>query len=171
MTERPAEGATHTGAGPLGRRPPQEGPQMARPSAPWWSERHAWSSRLEMTGTDARSARQGFNTSLRRGSALLRPTLTDDRGKERANTRVWPSGGRSRDALSIPHSPWPHGTHEHTTRLLRQYRLQGMDLSGYTQRELYAHRLTTRPQTCVNVAMPLKVSAQLRHHLPVALRT
>ncbi len=37
-----------------------------------------------MDGTDARSARQGFTTKLRHVPALLRKTLTYDRGKEMA---------------------------------------------------------------------------------------
>ena len=35
-------------------------------------------------GTDARRARAGFTTTLRHGPALLRKTLTGDRGNERA---------------------------------------------------------------------------------------
>ncbi len=56
---------------------------MARPSAHWSSGRPAWSS-ARMTGTDARSAREGFTKTLRHLPALLRKTLTDDRGKEMA---------------------------------------------------------------------------------------
>ncbi|MEO8340821.1 MAG: hypothetical protein ABI604_14080 [Nitrospirota bacterium] len=72
-----------------------------------------------------------------------------------------------------PDSPWPRGTNEHTNGVLRQYLPKGTDLSGDTQRELnaLAHRLNTRPRTCLNFATPREVSAHLRHDAPVALGT
>lgn len=63
-----------------------------------------------MEGTDARSARQGFSTKLRHVPALLRKTLTYDRGKEMAEH------ARLAQRLSIqvffadPHAPWQRGT-------------------------------------------------------------
>ncbi len=124
-----------------------------------------------MEGTDATSARQGFTKKLRHVPALLRKTLTYDRGKEMAEHE------RLAQRLSIqvffadPYSPWQRGTNENTNGLLRQYLPKGIDLSGYTQRELnvIAHRLNTRPRKCLNFATPLEVYAQLRHHSPVAL--
>jgi IS30 family transposase len=63
------------------------------------------------------------------------------------------------------------GTNENTNGLLRQYPPKGTDLSGYTQRALttIAHRLNTRPRTCLNWARPLEVVTQLRHHSPLHL--
>jgi IS30 family transposase len=122
-----------------------------------------------MEGTDATSARQGFTKKLQHVPALLRKTLTDDRGKEMAE--------HERLAIQIffadPYSPWQRGTNENTNGVRRQYLPKGTDLSGYTQRELnaIAHRLNTRPRKCLNFATPLEVSAQLRHHSPVALGT
>jgi len=126
-----------------------------------------------MEGTDPRRTRQGFTKKLRHVLALLRKTLTDDRGKEMAEHE------RLAQRLSIqvffadPYSPWPRGTNENTNGLLRQDLPKGTDLSGTTQREpnVIAHRLNTRPRTCLNFATPLEVYAQLRHHSPVALGT
>jgi IS30 family transposase len=127
-----------------------------------------------MDGTDeARSAREGFTKKLRHVPALLRKTLTYDRGKEMAEH------ARLAERLAIqiffadPYSPWQRGTNENTNGLLRQYLPKGTDLSGYTQRELnaIAHRLNTRPRKCLDFATPLEVYAHLRSHSPVALGT
>ena len=124
-------------------------------------------------GTDARSAREGCTKKLRPVPALLRKTLTSDRGNERAEHARLAERLAIRVFFADPYSPWPRGTNENTNGLLRQYLPTGTDLSGYTQRELnaIAHRLNTRPRKCLDVATPLEVSAQWRHHSPVALGT
>ncbi|MEK7237205.1 MAG: IS30 family transposase, partial [Nitrospirota bacterium] len=101
-----------------------------------------------MTGTDARSAREGFTKKLRHVPALLRKTLTDDRGKEMAEHERLAERLAIRIFFADPYSPWQRGTNENTNGLLRQYLPKGTDLSGYTQRELnaIAHRLNTRPR-------------------------
>jgi IS30 family transposase len=126
-----------------------------------------------MDGTDARSARQGFTKKLRHVPALLRKTLTYDRGKEMAEHERLAERLAIRIFFADPYSPWQRGTNENTNGLLRQYLPKGTDLSGYTQRELnaIAHRLNTRPRKCLDFATPLEVYAQLRPHSPVALGT
>jgi transposase, IS30 family len=124
-----------------------------------------------MTGTDARSAREGFTKKLRH--VLLRKTLTYDRGKEMAEHERLAERLAIRIFFADPYRPWQRGTNENTNGLLRQYLPKGTNLSGYTQHELnaIAHRLNTRPRKCLNFATPLEVYAQLRHHSPVALGT
>ena len=126
-----------------------------------------------MDGTDATSAREGVTKKLRHVPALLRITLTYDRGKEMAEHEQLAQRLAIQIFFADPYSPWQRGTNENTNGLLRQYLPTGTDLSGYTQRELnaLAHRLNTRPRKCLDVATPLEVSAQLRHHSPVALGT
>jgi len=126
-----------------------------------------------MEGTDAPSARQGFIKKLRTVPALLRKTLTYDRGKEMAEHEPLAQRLAIQIFFADPSSPWQRGTNENTNGLLRQYLPKGTDLSGYTQREFnaIAHRLNTRPRKCLNVATRLEVYAQLRHHSPVALGT
>lgn len=125
-----------------------------------------------MEGTDATSAREGFTKKLRHAPALLRKTLTYDRGKEMAEHERLAQRLAIHIFFADPYSPWQRGTNESTNGLLRQYLPKGTDLSGYTQRELnaIAHRLNTRPRKCLDFATPLEVYAQLRHHSPVALR-
>ncbi|MDH5668087.1 MAG: IS30 family transposase [Nitrospira sp.] len=124
-----------------------------------------------MEGTDATSARMGFTKKLRHVPALLRKTLTYDRGKEMAEHEQLAQRLAIQIFFADPHAPWQRGSNENTNGLLRQYLPKGTDLSGYTQRELnaIAHRLNTRPRKCLNFATPLEVYAQLRHHSPVAL--
>ena len=126
-----------------------------------------------MEGTDATSARQGFTKTLRHVPTVLRKTLTDDRGNERAEHERLAERLAIRVFFADPYSPWQRGTNENTNGLLRQYLPKGTDLSGYTQRELnaIAHRLNTRPRTCLNFATPLEVFTHLRHYSPVALGT
>ena len=136
-----------------------------------WTTR--WVILARMEGTDATSAREGFTKKLRPVPALLRKTLTYDRGNERAEHARLAERLAIRIFFADPYSPWQRGTNENTNGLLRQYLPKGTDLSGYTQRELNAkaHRVNTRPRKCLNFATPLTVYAQLRHHLPVALGT
>lgn len=126
-----------------------------------------------MEGTDATSARRGFTKKLRHVPALLRKTLTYDRGKEMAEHERLAQRLAIQLFFADPHSPWQRGTNENTNGLLRQYLPKGTDLSRYTQRELnaIAYRLNTRPRKCLHFATPLEVYAQLRHDSPVALGT
>ncbi len=126
-----------------------------------------------MEGTDATSARQGFLKKLRHVPALLRKTLTYDRGKEMAQHEGLAQRLKMQVFFADPYSPWQRGTNENTNGLLRQYLPTGTDVSGYTQRELntIAHRLNTRPRKCLDFATPLEVYTQLRHQPPVALGT
>ena len=127
----------------------------------------------KMNGTDATSARQGFTKKLRHVPAMLRKTLTYDRGKEMAEHERLAERLAIRVFFADPYSPWQRGTNENTNGLLRQYLPKSTDLSGYTQRELnaMAHRLNTRPRKCLDFATLLEVYAQLRPHPPVALGT
>jgi IS30 family transposase len=126
-----------------------------------------------MEGTDATSARQGVTKKLRHVPALLRKTLTYDRGKEMAEHERLAQRLALQIFFTDPYSPWQRGTNENTNGLLRQYLPKGTDLSGYTQRELnaIAHRLNTRPRTCLNFTTPLEVYAHLHHYSLVALGT
>ena len=126
-----------------------------------------------LAGIDMRSAGHGCTNRLRHVSALLRNRLTDDRGNERAEHERLAQRLAIRIFVADPNSPWPRGTNEDTTGLLRQDRPKGTDWSGYTQRELHplAPRLSTRPGTCLHWATPLEVLTPLRHHAPGARGT
>jgi len=121
-----------------------------------------------LDGMDATSARSGFARKLKRVPAMLRKTLTYDRGKEMAEHKRLAARLSIAVYFADPHSPWQRGTNENTNGLLRQYLPKGTDLSPLSQRELnaVAHRLNTRPRKCLNWATPLEV---YQKHSRVAL--
>jgi IS30 family transposase len=121
-----------------------------------------------MAGTDAGSAREGFTRILRHAPALLRQTLTYDRGNEMAEHERLAQRLAIQVGVADPHSPWQRGTNENINGLLRQYLPKGTDLSDYTQRQLNApaHRLKTSPRKCLHFATPLEAFTPLRHHSP-----
>ena len=126
-----------------------------------------------MEGTDARNAREGFTKKLGHVPALLRKTLTYDRGKEMVEHTQLARRLAIQIFFADPYSPWQRGTNENMNGLLRQYLPKGTDLSGYTQRELnaIAHRWNTCSRKWLDFATPMEVYAQLRQHSPVALGT
>ena len=90
--------------------------------------------------------------------ALLRKTLTYDRGKEMTEYARLAQRLAIQIFFADPYSPWQRGPNENTNGVLRQYLPKGTDLSGYKPRELNAidHRLNTRPRKCLNFATPWK---------------
>ena len=73
----------------------------------------------KMNGTDATSARQSFTKKLRHVPAMLRKTLTYDRGKEMAEHERLAERLAIRVFFADPYSPWQRGTNENTNGLLR----------------------------------------------------
>jgi len=71
-----------------------------------------------MEGTDAVSAREGFVRKLRHVPALLRKTLTYDRGKEMAQHERLAQRLAIRVFFADPYAPWQRGSNENTNELL-----------------------------------------------------
>jgi len=61
--------------------------------------------------------------------------------------------------FSDPQSPWQRGIDENSNLLLRQYLPKGIDLSGFTQKELDAivSQLITRPRKSMGYRCPAQV--------------
>ncbi len=80
-----------------------------------------------MNGCGAEAALEGFSRQMGRLPALLRQSLTYDRGSEmacyaelarRLKLEIW---------FADPHAPWQRGSNENTNGLLRQFLPKGMD--------------------------------------------
>jgi hypothetical protein len=72
----------------------------------------------------------------------------------------------------------PHGTlSSELLALLRQARmvrpaeLATSKVPGHSELNVIAHRMNTRPRTCLRFAAPLDVYVHLRHHSPVVRGT
>jgi IS30 family transposase len=114
----------------------------------------------------AAEVEQAMAQAMSRLPALLRKTLTWDRGSEMANhARIAEATG-----LSIyfcdPHSPWQRGSNENTNGLLRQYFPKGSDLSIYPADYLdyVAMQLNNRPRKTLNWKTPAEALDALLSH-------
>jgi IS30 family transposase len=93
---------------------------------------------------------------VRRLPAVLRRSLTWDRGKEMAGHKAFTIATDVKVYFCDPRSPWQRGSNENTNGLLRQYFPKGKDLSVYSQAYLnkIAQRLNQRPRLTLGFECP-----------------
>ncbi len=93
---------------------------------------------------------------VRKLPAILRRSLTWDRGLEMAKHKAFTVATDVKVYFCDPQSPWQRGTNENTNLLLRQYFPRGTDLSAYSQAQLdqVALRLNQRPRKTLGFETP-----------------
>jgi IS30 family transposase len=116
----------------------------------------------KMKDATAEAALESFTRQMKKVPALLRESLTYDRGSEmarheelanRLNMTIW---------FADPYSPWQRGSNENSNGLLRQFLPKGTDLSKLSQIQLndIARLLNTRPRQTLNWKTPEESMAQ-----------
>jgi IS30 family transposase len=120
---------------------------------------------VKVAGKDTRTVVAALSRQIRKLPAVLRRSLTWDRGTELADHKTFTVATDVQVYFCDPKSPWQRGTNENTNRLLRQYLPDGTDLSKFSQRELnrIALRLNQRPRKTLSYQTPAaKLNTLLR---------
>lgn len=129
----------------------------------------------KMNGNGAEAALDSFTRQMKRLPAMMRKSMTYDRGSEMAcHPELAPSRGlqanhyRAVGRLKIdiwfcdPHAPWQRGSNENTNGLLRQFMPKGSDLSDASQTWLndVAALMNNRPRKTLGWRTPAEAMAE-----------
>lgn len=111
---------------------------------------------LKIRAKDAASVAKAMSRQIGKLPALLRRSVTLDRGPEFAAHKKFSLATDVKVYFCDPKSPWQRGTNENTNRLLRQYFPDGTDLSQFSQAYLnrIALRLNERPRKTLRYKTP-----------------
>ena len=114
---------------------------------------------VKVPGKDTASVVTALSQRVRTLPAVLRRSLTWDRGMELAQHKRFTVATDVQVYFCDPQSPWQRGTNDNTNRLLRQYFPKGTDLSGYSQADLntIALRLNQRPRKTLGFQTPAAI--------------
>ncbi|MBI3324370.1 MAG: IS30 family transposase [Candidatus Omnitrophica bacterium] len=124
---------------------------------------------VPLRGQDPPTVRRAFAREMRTLPGQRRRSLTDDRGREMLEQRLFTRATQVQVYFAHPHSPWERGTNENTNGLIRQFFPKGTDCSTVSRRAIKHVQalLNGRPRKVLSWRFPCAV---LRDHL-VALET
>ncbi|QIT54514.1 IS30 family transposase [Aquisalimonas sp. 2447] len=110
----------------------------------------------KMNATTAEAALEGFSRQMGYLPAILRQSMTYDRGSEMACHAELARRLRLDIWFADPHAPWQRGSNENTNGLLRQFLPKGADLSEASQTQLndIARLLNQRPRKTLGWKTP-----------------
>jgi len=113
---------------------------------------------VKIAGKDASTVMHALIQQVQNLPAILRKTLTWDRGMELAFHTRFTDETNIRVYFCDPKSPWQRGTNENTNGLIRQYLPKKTNLSVHSQEELdkVALLLNQRPRKKLNYSTPIK---------------
>ena len=120
-------------------------------------ERHSrFTTLIKVPSKDTAVVVAALTRHARKLPAVLRRSLTWDRGLEMAQHKTFTMATDVKVYFCDPQSPWQRGSNENTNGLLRQYFPRRTDLSGYTQADLdqVALRLNQRPRKTLGFQTP-----------------
>ena len=116
----------------------------------------------KMRGCTADAALEGFTRQMKRLPAMMRRSITYDRGSEMACHSELAQRLKIDIWFCDPHAPWQRGSNENTNGLLRQFFPKGTDLSTISQTELndVARLMNQRPRKTLGWKTPEEAMAQ-----------
>ena len=116
----------------------------------------------KMRGCTADAALEGFTRQMKRLPAMMRRSMTYDRGSEMACHSELAQRLKIDIWFCDPHAPWQRGSNENTNGLLRQFFPKGTDLSTISQTELndVARLMNQRPRKTLGWKTPEEAMAQ-----------
>lgn len=120
---------------------------------------------VKVDGKDTLSVVSALSRHMQHLPALLRQSLTWDRGGEIAAHKAFTMATDMPVYICDPHSPWQRGSNENTNGLLRQYFPKAMNLSPLTQEEMdkVAAELNQRPRKTLGFQSPAERLSELLH--------
>ena len=115
----------------------------------------------KMRGCTADAALEGFTRQMKRLPAMMRRSMTYDRGSEMACHSQLAQRLKIDIWFCDPHAPWQRGSNENTNGLLRQFFPKGTDLSTISQTELndVARLMNQRPRKTLGWKTPEEAMA------------
>ena len=126
---------------------------------------------MPLKGLDAESVHQAMEERFSQLPAVVRKSMTYDRGKEMSQHEALTANTQVKVYFCDPHSPWQKGSIENTNGLIRQYFPKGTDFSTVTKEELdfAENRLNNRPRRILEWKTPLEVAEQTLVNLVIKI--
>lgn len=114
---------------------------------------------IKLENATADAALEGFAKAFEGIPAVIRESMTYDRGKEMAKHQELSERLKLDIYFCDPHSPWQRGSNENANGIIRQYLPKGEDLSLYSQLDLdlIAKQLNERPRKVLDFRTPMEV--------------
>ena len=111
---------------------------------------------------DATMVRKAYEREIMALPALVRKSLTLDRGKENAEHVLFTKNTKMQVYFAHPQSPWERGTNENTNGLIRDFFPKGIDFGKVTRREIkkVQRLLNERPRAVLSFDTPAEAMSR-----------